>query len=59
MHEVFAECFVKSGFFVDYGAIEPMESAVSLADDQDNIDEQPNQVEILKSLQPCLFDLIE
>jgi hypothetical protein len=39
MHEVFAECFVKSGSFVDYGAIEPMESAVSLADDQDNIDE--------------------
>ena len=59
MHEVFAECFVKSGLFVDYGAIEPMESAVSLADDQDNIDEQPNQVEILRSLQPCLFDLIE
>lgn len=59
MHEVFAECFLKTGQFVDYAAIEPMESVINLADDQDNIDEQPNQVEILRSFQPCLFDLIE
>jgi hypothetical protein len=44
MHEVFAECFVKTGSFVDYASIEPMESAMNLADDQDNIEEQPNQV---------------
>ena len=39
MHDVFAECFVKTGSFVNYAAIEPMESATNLADDKDNIEE--------------------